>query len=171
MTTTMICRVCKRGTLREVVSRREFFPNKTTVSMELLRSQCDACGVVSTLSAQHADNLRRLAARKPQYGVQLMGEEYIALRKRYGLTQQQASKIFGKGLIAFSRYENEDSYPDTSTRLLIELAIARPDILKTLADRAEVTIPLWKERCADEKQMTAGQCQAATSSRAPITHA
>ncbi|MDQ1832948.1 type II toxin-antitoxin system MqsA family antitoxin [Massilia scottii] len=86
------------------------------------------------------------------------------------MTQQQASKIFGKGLIAFSRYENEDSCPDTSPRLLIELAIARPDILKTLADRANVTIPLWKERCEDEKRMMAGQCPAAASTRAPITH-
>jgi transcriptional regulator with XRE-family HTH domain len=84
-----------------------------------------------------------------------MGEEYVALRKRYGLTQRQASKIFGKGLIAFSRYENEDSYPDTSTRLLIELAIAQPDILKTLADKAGVEISLWKEREEDRMQAAA----------------
>ncbi len=156
MATKMTCRVCKNGTLHEVVSRREFFPNKKQVSVELLESRCDACGAIGIVAAQHSENLRRLAARKAQYDGQLMGEEYIALRKRYGLTQQQASKIFGKGLIAFSRYENEDSYPDTSTRLLIELAIARPDILKTLADRAGVAIPLWKERCEDDQRIKDG---------------
>ncbi|NHZ39987.1 hypothetical protein F1609_07410 [Massilia sp. CCM 8693] len=108
MPITLTCRACKDGKLHEIVSRREFFPNKKMVSVELRHVQCDACGAVDTLSAQHADNLRRLAARKAEYGEQLMGEEYIALRKRYGLTQRQASKIFGKGLIAFSRYENED---------------------------------------------------------------
>jgi len=82
-----------------------------------------------------------------------MGEEYLTLRKRYGLTQQAASKIFGKGIIAFSRYENEDSYPDDSTRLLVELAIDRPEILKVLADKAGVAIPLWKERCEDEQRI------------------
>lgn len=149
MQITLTCRACKDGNLHEIASRRRFSPNKKMVSVELRHVQCDACGAVDTLSVQHADNLRRLAARKAEYGEQLMGEEYIALRKRYGLTQRQASKIFGKGLIAFSRYENEDVYPNASTRLLIALAIERPDILKTLAERAGVIIPLWNERCED----------------------
>jgi len=138
--------------MHEVVLTREFFPNKKRVTVELLESKCDTCGAIRVLSAQHEENLRRLAARKSQYDGALMGEEYIAFRKRYGLTQQQASKIFGKGVIAFSRYENEEFYPDTSTRLLFELATARPDVLKELADKAGVSIPLWKERCEDEQR-------------------
>lgn len=150
-TSKIICRVCKTGVLHEAVSRLNFFPNKKTVTVELLESKCGSCGSVSTLSAQHDENLRRLVARKSQYEGHLMGEEYLALRKRYGLTQQQASKIFGKGIIAFSRYENEYFYPDLPTRLLIEVAIARPEVLKDLAEKAGVTIPLWKERCEDEQ--------------------
>lgn len=149
------CRVCKEGTLQETTVVRTYHPNNRTVEVQLLESHCDKCQAVSVSGAQHSENLRRLAARKAYYGDQLMGEEYIALRKRYGLTQRQASKIFGKGLIAFSRYENEDSYPDTSTRLLIELAIAQPDILKTLADKAGVEISLWKEREEDRMQAEA----------------
>ena len=33
--------------------------------------------------AQHDENLRRLAARKAQYGDTLLGEEIVGLRKRY----------------------------------------------------------------------------------------
>ena len=172
MTTSkkITCRVCKAGVLHDAVFRQEFFPNKKTVTVELLESKCNSCGAVRTLSAQHEENLRRLAARKSEYDGQLLGEEYIALRKRYGFTQQQASKIFGKGIIAFSRYENEDFYPDTSTRLLIEVAIARPDVLKTLADKAGVTIPLWKERCEDEQRIKVRPILAATTRRATIMH-
>lgn len=169
-TSKMICRVCKAGVLHESVSRQDFFPNKKAVTVELLESKCDSCGNVRTLSAQHDENLRRLAARKSEYGGQLMGEEYIAFRKRYGLTQQQASKIFGKGIIAFSRYENEDFYPDTSTRLLIELAMTRPDVLKTLADKAGVTIPLWSERCEDEQRIKVRPILATTARPATIKH-
>jgi HTH-type transcriptional regulator/antitoxin MqsA len=82
-----------------------------------------------------------------------MGEEYLTLRKKYGLTQQMASKVFGKGIIAFSRYENEETYPDKTTSLLVETAIERPDVLKRLADKAGVNIPLWKERCEDEQRI------------------
>jgi putative zinc finger/helix-turn-helix YgiT family protein len=152
-TSQMTCRVCKSGVLHEAVSQQEFFPNKKKVTVELLESKCDTCGSVRVLSAQHDENLRRLAARKSEYEGHLMGEEYIAFRKRYGLTQQQASKIFGKGIIAFSRYENEEFYPDTSSRLLFEVAMARPEVLKMLADKAGVTIPLWKERCEDEQRI------------------
>ncbi|WP_323144827.1 type II TA system antitoxin MqsA family protein [Massilia phyllosphaerae] len=151
------CRVCKEGTLQESTVVRTYHPNNQNVEVQLLESRCEKCGAVSVSGTQHSENLRRLAARKESYGDQLMGEEYIALRKRYGLTQRQASKIFGKGLIAFSRYENEESYPDASTRLLIELAISRPEILKTLADKAGVEIPLWKEREEDRMQAEAKQ--------------
>lgn len=141
-----ICRICKQGSLHEATKVRNFYPNKKTVSVELLEMRCDCCKAVTMTSAQHSENLRRLTARKSQYDGQLMGEEIVAFRKKYGLTQKQASKIIGKGVIAFSRYENEEFYPDMSTRLLLELVMTRPDILKALADKAGVTIPLWKER-------------------------
>lgn len=73
----------------------------------------------------------------------------MALRKRYGLTQQAAAKIFGKGKIAFSRYENEVTYPDDGTMLMLSMALEKPDSLKWLADRAGVELPLWRERCED----------------------
>jgi putative zinc finger/helix-turn-helix YgiT family protein len=149
----LICRACKVGTLRESTRTREFHPNDKLVTVELLESKCDQCGATTTLGSQIEENIRRLAARKPQYEGQLMGEEYLALRKRYGLTQQNASKIFGKGKIAFSRYENEDSYPDITTRKLIELAIAQPAVLKKLADQEGVVVPLWAERCEDEQRI------------------
>lgn len=151
------CRACKTGTMHASTSLVEYFPNKVRVGVELLQSTCDQCGAEAVISSQHTENLRRLASRKAEYGNQLMGEEYLAFRKHYGFTQQQASKIFGKGLIAFSRYENEQFYPDTSTRLLIELAMSKPDVLKWLADKAGVPIPLWKERCEDEQ--TAGHAR------------
>jgi len=150
-----ICRRCKAGTLQESTKVRKYHPNKQLVEVELVESHCETCEAVSVSSIQHSENLRRLAARKAEYGEQLMGEEYVALRKRYGLTQRQASKIFGKGLIAFSRYENEETYPDASTRLLIEIAIAQPQILKTLAYKAGVEIPLWAERVKDEEKAKA----------------
>ncbi len=116
------------------------------MDVQLLTSQCDRCEAQTTRADQHDENLRRLAARKTSYCGLLMGEEILSLRKRYGLTQQAAAKIFGKGKISFSRYENEATYPDQSTTLLLHLAIQMPDVIKVLAEITEVDLPLWLER-------------------------
>lgn len=145
------CPVCRKGQLHASVRTEVFHPHGKDVVVELLTSRCDACGNETTRSSQHDENLRRLAARKSQYGGLLMGEEIVALRNRYGLTQQATSKIFGKGKIAFSRYENEVTYPDESTTLMLRMAIEKPDSLKWLADQAGVPLPLWQERCEDRR--------------------
>lgn len=148
-----MCLACRKGRLHTIERTKVFHPRDVKVSVALLASRCDACGAETVRASQHDENLRRLAARKQHYGNLLLGEEIVALRKRYGLTQQAASKIFGKGLIAFSRYENETSYPDDSTALLLTLAIEKPETLKWLADKAGVELPLWRERCEDEQRI------------------
>lgn len=148
-TAESVCPACKASQLHAITRTRDFRPRGRLVTVELLGSRCDACGVETTRAAQHDENLRRLAARKAQYGDTLLGEEIVGLRKRYGLTQVAAARVFGKGKIAFSRYENEATYPDASTTLLLTMAIDMPDSLKWLADKAAVEIPLWRERCED----------------------
>lgn len=148
-----LCPVCRKGHLEAAERVRVFEPHGKRVEVKLQTSVCNACGETTTKASQHKENLRLLAERKVHYGDLLMGEEILALRKRYGLTQQQASKVFGKGKIAFSRYESETTYPDESTTLLLKLAMERPDVMKDLADKAGVELPLWTERCEDEQRV------------------
>jgi putative zinc finger/helix-turn-helix YgiT family protein len=133
--------------------QRVFHPHGQELVVELLTGRCQQCGTESTSARQHQENLTRLAARKASYGTLLMGEEILALRRRYGLTQQQSSLIFGKGKIAFSRYETETTYPDESTTRLLRLAIEKPETIKWLADQAGIDLPLWSERCQDEQRV------------------
>lgn len=121
--------------------------------VELLASVCNHCGKETIRAKQHEENLQRLADRKhrDEYKGLLLGEEILALRHRYGLTQQAAAKIFGKTNITFSRYEHEVTYPDESTTVLLRMAIEKPDALKWLADQAGETVPLWQERCEDRR--------------------
>ena len=147
---TPTCPACKQGVLHPTVRLQTFTPRGRTVVVELLASRCDHCNQQITRSAQHDENLVRLAARKAQYGDDtLMGEEIVRLRKCYGLTLQATAKIFGKGKATFAQYENEMTYPDLSTTRLLQAAIEQPDWLKWLADKAGVELPLWKERCED----------------------
>jgi putative zinc finger/helix-turn-helix YgiT family protein len=147
-----LCRACRQGHLHPATFEDVFHPHGQEVRVELLTSRCDHCGAQTTLARQHDENLRRLANRKQHYGQLLMGEEILALRKKYGLSQQVAARIFGKGKIAFCRYENETSYPDQSTTLLLTLAIEHPEVLKHLAEKAGEHIPLWAQRCEDQRR-------------------
>ena len=147
------CPSCRTGQLHEGTRERVFHPHGTALTVTLLTSMCKQCGAEATSASQHDENLRRLAARKAHYGKLLMGEEISRLRRRYGLTQQQASRIFGKGKVTFSRYENETRYPDESTTSLLALAIAMPVALKWLADRSGVEVPLWNARCEDASRV------------------
>lgn len=146
------CPACRSTELVQVERQREFHPRGKRVVVDLLTLRCQSCGAESTRAAQHDENLSRLKARKAQYDGLLLGEEIFSLRRRYGVTQQAAAKIFGKGKIAFSRYENETSYPDESTTLLLTLAIEKPDVIRWLADKAGVELPLWQARCEDERR-------------------
>lgn len=112
-----VCPVCSKGRLVAGERVRVFEPHGKRVEVTLQTSVCNVCGESTTKASQHKANLCALAGRKMHYGALLMGEETLALRKRYGLTQQQAAKVFGKGKIAFSRYESEKAYPDESMLL------------------------------------------------------
>lgn len=146
------CPACKQADMVEATREKHFYPNGEQLTVQLRISRCPACGAELIDSQQRKENLLRLSARKAHYKGLLIGEEILALRVRYGITQQNAARIFGKGKIAFSRYENEASYPDAGTTKLLKLAMEMPAVIKKLADDAGVELPLWEARCADERK-------------------
>lgn len=148
---TRCCPACKAAALHEATREKHFHPRGKQVAVLLRVSRCPACGMELIDAQQRRENLARLKARKSEYGEILLGEEIVELRKRYGLTQDMAARIFGKGKIAFSRYENEASYPDASMTKLLTLAIRSPEVLKMLADAAGVEMPLWEVRAAERE--------------------
>lgn len=143
------CRACKVGALEPVVEFREFNPPAGRLVVELLRSKCDQCDASTTLASQHSENLARLAGRQSHYGKQPLGEEIFAFRRRYGLPLTSCAAMFGIGAVTFSRYENEKAYPKGPVLVLLRLALAKPFIVKELADMAGVPVPLWEARCED----------------------
>ena len=146
------CPSCQAGELQPTSYEEIFKPRGKEVRVNLLSSECSACGARFTSGSQHDENLKRLDLRRAEYGDVLLGEDIVAFRMRYGITQTAAAKVFGKSKIAFSRYENEAFYPDASTTKLLRLAMELPQVLKKLADAAGVPIPLWEARCADERK-------------------
>ncbi|HEL3172291.1 MULTISPECIES: type II TA system antitoxin MqsA family protein [Stenotrophomonas] len=140
--TSRLCPACEQAPLVASTRERHFTPRGNPVVVELLAMECPACGATATSAAQQIENLRRLAARRAHYGGLLLGEDVLAFRRRYGLTQRAAATLFGKGAIAFSRYENETTYPDDATTMLLSLAMEKPEVVRWLAERTGTAVPL-----------------------------
>jgi putative zinc finger/helix-turn-helix YgiT family protein len=142
------CPACQRGELIAQYETRTFNPPSSDTPVEVLMgsSRCNHCNAEVTTRVQRLANLSALAARKASYGEWLMGEEVLMLRRRYGITQQQASELFGKGKIAFSRYETEASYPDLTMAKLMNLALTDASVMKQLAVQAGMELPLVEKR-------------------------
>ena len=152
MNNLTMCRRCRQGQM-DSVERIELFhpPTGRAVEVRLLGARCNHCGKETVLASQVEENLRRRAARQAYYGEYLLGENIFEFRRKWRLTQQDFSKIFGKGIIAFSRYETEKSYPDLSLTRLLKVAMMHPKVFKELADSAGIEIPFWGSFCASER--------------------
>lgn len=147
------CRKCREGRMHPFEKVELFHPpTGAVVEVRELAAKCDNCGKEMVLASQMEENLRRRAARKEHYGEYLLGEDIAEFRRHWGLTQQEFSKVFGKGIIAFSRYESENSYPDLSLTKLLRVAMANPKVLRELADVACVELPFWQVHCEAERK-------------------
>jgi HTH-type transcriptional regulator/antitoxin MqsA len=132
-------------------------PTGKTVQVRQLSARCDSCGKEGVLASQVHENLRLRAARKADYGEYLLGEDIFEFRRHWGLTQRDFSTVFGRGIIAFSRFETEKAYPDLTLTRLLKQAMRRPEVFKELADEAGVTVPLWEAHCQAERELSAAR--------------
>ena len=60
-------------------------------------------------------------------------ESFRAIRRKLGLKQAEAGRLFGGGVSAFSEYERGKTRPHKSTVLLLQLLDKHPELLKELS--------------------------------------
>ncbi len=95
---------------------------------DLVQNVCSSCGYAYESHAQHDANLDAIRATfvstrtefKTANGL-LTGETIRTIRKMLSLTQQDAAALFGGGINAFSKYENEEIVQSFSMDRLIRL--------------------------------------------------
>ncbi len=68
--------------------------------------------------------------------VEQRAREFRAIRKKLGLRQAEAGRLFGGGVSAFSEYERGKTQPHKSTVLLLKLLDKHPDMLAELTHDA-----------------------------------
>jgi putative zinc finger/helix-turn-helix YgiT family protein len=74
----------------------------------------------ANVASARAAHVKQRSAAKASKGL-LTGTQLRAMREDLGLTQKEASELFGGGPVAFSKYENEDVAQSVAMDRLIRL--------------------------------------------------
>lgn len=137
----MVCDLCEEGTLEQKQGVNTVTYKTITRELSTDYCECDTCGVEMTLPHQTRDNKRRMVAFKKEVDGFLTGFEVRALRERLGFKQADAAKVFGGGVVAFSKYENDDvtqsEAMDKLMRLADEVPEAREHLLRSSGVKAQ----------------------------------
>ncbi len=137
-----LCPICGEGHVTDHVDQMEteYKGRKGLVASHY--QLCDACGSDFAGAAEMRANKRTLLAFRKQVDGLLAGSEIVALRKRYGLTQPQAARLFGGGPVAFSKYENDDVAHSEAMDKLLRLMLRSETAFWELVEQEGLTAEL-----------------------------
>lgn len=134
-----ICPLCGEGRITPLTEEveTEYRGQKGIVAYHY--SECDACGSEITDGADSRANKRAVLCFRKQVDGLLSGDDIRAIRGQYNLTQDQASKLFGGGPVAFSKYENDDVAHSEAMDNLLRLVRRSSDAFWELVDEKRMT--------------------------------
>jgi len=121
MDTKELCPICGEGHVTHHVDQFESEYKGQKAMLPSHYKLCDTCHSDFAGAAEGKLNKRAIMAFRKSVDGLLTGAEIVALRKQYGLTQDQAAKLFGGGPVAFSKYENDDVSQSESMDSLLRL--------------------------------------------------
>lgn len=118
----------------------DFIRNGQSFTLNVEHSVCKQCGheVIFADQIKRNDCILRDAWRKID-GL-LTASEIVELRNKLELTQQDASKVFGGGVNAFSKYERSEVIQSVAMDKLMRSALDVPDMFLWLKKQAGLPI-------------------------------
>ncbi len=131
MRTPVFCLQCDDGTLlvNETKDVTLTVDDLRTVVPAVQGWHCPVCGEIEFTESASSDRYSadlaalRLAANKQR------ADSVRHIRKKLGLRQAEAGRLFGGGVSAFSDYERGKTQPHKSTVLLLKLLNKHPALL------------------------------------------
>jgi len=145
MSAQELCPICGEGhvTVQVQMVESEYKGHKAELPLHF--KLCDVCTSDYAGAAESKLNRRALMVFRKQVDGLLTGEEIIALRKLYKLTQGQAARLFGGGPVAFSKYENDDVAQSEAMDTLLRLVRRSQDAFWALVEEKGVEAEFMSE--------------------------
>jgi HTH-type transcriptional regulator / antitoxin MqsA len=132
------CPICTTGKLIFLQDTDEIQYKNQTLIVEVEYAICEHCAEEMILPEQIKRNDCRVRDAWRKADGLLTGKEIIELRHYLGLTQQQASKIFGGELNAFSKYERGEVIQSEAMDKLMRIAREKESAFRWLKNYANL---------------------------------
>ncbi len=156
----MICPMCDQGVLREITFTGDYAFNGGRIVVSGLKGCfCDLCKSDPILSEQITENQVLIAdAKRREMGL-LQSKEIRAIRLGLGLTQHQASDLFGGGTNSFSKYERGEVLQSAALDNLLRVAASIPEVMSQLKEhhRGDRTASLYSVPIAPNVLIPSGR--------------
>ena len=127
-----VCAACgTEGLVHDVRDIPFEYRGESTVIVGVHGVFCSACGE-GFADAAYPDDWQRMSGAIEAFAKQVddsVAESMRTIRKKLGLRQAEAGKLFGGGASAFSEYERGKTQPHKSTVLLLKLLDKHPELL------------------------------------------
>ncbi len=142
MNTKELCSICGEGHVTCHIDQVKSEYRGKTALVHMHYKSCNVCGSDFAGADKSRLNKRSILAFRKAIDGLLTGAEICALRERYGISQKQASSLFGGGPVAFSKYENDDVAHSESMDKLLRLVLKSEFAFWTLAEQEGMTAEL-----------------------------
>lgn len=106
---------------------------------------CNECGTSFYQEGQIERNNERFMTFAHGIVKNIAPWEFVDLREKYDLTQEQANTIFGCGPTQFSKWERGESAPTATAAIALREALENPEFMYRLAARVGVNIAMPQE--------------------------
>ena len=127
------CKLCKSENVSDYVEAEEISYKGNALQVSIAYSLCNNCDREFISKPQILQNEAALRAAKKDYDGLLSSEEIIRARRTLSLTQDQASRVFGGGRNAFSKYERGEVSQSVAMDKLIRICLSHREIFHELA--------------------------------------
>ncbi len=141
------CKICNSDRVLEFSDSEIIKYKGNDLSVIVDYSECAECGREFITKDQILVNELRIREAKKKYDGLLSKDEIVIARKELNITQEEASRIFGGGRNAFSKYERGEVSQSVSMDKLIRICLEDRATFNKLAKESGVAVssvePSW----------------------------
>ena len=127
------CKLCQSENISEFVEVENIAYKGGKLQVSIAFSVCNDCKREFISKPQILQNEAAVRNAKKKFDGLLSSEEIVRARKELSLTQEQASRVFGGGRNAFSKYERGEVSQSVAMDKLIRICLNHREVFQELA--------------------------------------